>query len=477
MTDVDNLLVIDTGTSSMRAVLFNSNGKICSESSIEYKPDFHQDGWVEQNPEIWISSLSRVVRKVLADSSATESVAAIALTTARSSLIAVDGTGRPLLPAIMWQDRRCAALCHEFQTHYGHEIYNRTGLRVNTVVSAPKMVWLKKNNPSLYRKAAKLVGIHEYLLYYLTGEFVTDYSFGSRTLLMNLESCSWDSELLELFDLSIEKLCTLVPPGTVCGYLQSQVAGLLGLPEGIPVLTAGGDQQCAAAGRGAFEPGRVVVNTGTGAYLVRTLDKPVLDSGMGLFCNASVFSGQYVLEASILAAGSIYNWFCSLFNREEGEMKQLFRRIDNEIASSVPGSHGLLMIPSMAGKGSPVWDSNASGAFLNLTLGTSRGDMARAILEGLACELRENLELMRKISGLEKSICSSGGMSGFHAYNQMLADAFDENVLVWKGQQATALGAWVVAAGALKFYSSPGKAWNRAVQEKEKDNGESMAKF
>lgn len=207
----------------------------------------------------------------------------------------------------MWQDTRTRALCAAMA---GDEslVYSRAGLKITPVFSAIKMRWLREEAPEVYRRAAKLLGIQDYVLHILTGEFRTDRSLASRTNLLNLESLDWDDDLLRLFGVERSKLCDLIDPGLSAGSLDLYLASMAGLPAGIPVVSAGGDQQCGAVGLGAIGTERIVANTGTASYLLGHSPRPVLDTKMRTGCNVSAQPGLYLVEASVISTGSVYRW-------------------------------------------------------------------------------------------------------------------------------------------------------------------------
>lgn len=461
----ESILVIDTGTSGMKAVLFDGRGGILRSSSRNYSPEFSADGRVEQDADIWIKGLNTVASECL---DGLPSPRAVALTSARSSLIPVDHRGNALSKALMWLDKRSEAICHELKSEDSF-VYSTTGMALNTISSASKMTWIRREAPEIYAKASKLVCIQDFLIHYLCGCFVTDHSFGNRSLLMDLKDRRWSPDLLKLFNVEEVKLCELIPPGSLCGRVKANASSSCGIPTGTPVYSAGGDQQCAAIGEGVLVPKKVSVNIGTGAYIIRSTGLPVLDPGRGLFCNVASVDNQYIIEATVPAAGSLYNWICNLFGSYAEEGRGLYRRIDKAISKSPRGARGVIAIPSFSGRGSPAWDAAAKGCFLNLSLSTTSGDLARALLEGIAGELKDNIDLMRNLAGKESSIRTSGGLSGFSLFNQMLADSFNAALRWRQNKESTALGAWIVTAKSLGFFANLEEAYNQAQSGKSEE--------
>jgi len=465
------ILAIDTGTTSIRGVLFDMKGTTIGMVQVDNPPVYYPDGRVEQDPLAWRRALTHILTtsSALAQKAARE-IAAISLTSQRSSVIAVSRDGEPLFPAIMWQDIRTASRCTDMVEHK-HLVYARTGLPISPVFSAIKMKWLKEEQPDVYQRSHKLIGIQDYLIHLLTGRFVTDRSLASRTNLFNLDTMDWDDELIELFGIEKNRLCDLVNPGQAVGGLSQGLAAQTGLTAGIPVISAGGDQQCAALGMGLLSLDGVVANTGTGSYVIGYADRPIHDPQMRLFCNVSAVPGMYVLEAAGLTAGVIYRWFTEQFYQTEpapdagtgaDACADRYDRINAEASAAAPGSGGLVFLPYFKGSGAPAWNPDAKGTFYGLTLSTTRGDMARAILEGIVADMAENLSLIESLSGPKHTVIAAGGLTRLPEYNRIQANLFGRPVTCASESEATALGAFISAAVSLGLYPSHAAAFSAA---------------
>ncbi len=448
------IITVDIGTTSSRACLYDACGQVLHMAQRENLPVFFDDGRVEQDPQQWLQVLLETLTSC-ADAARTQDVEplCIAVTASRSSVIPVDSTGTALHPAIMWQDRRSADMA-QAMGDANALVYGKTGLKISPVFSAVKMRWLRHHRPDLWSRTHKLLGIQDWAIHLLTGRFVTDHSFGSRTNLLNLETRRWDAELLDLFEVPEAMLCELVAPGSVVGGLTRALATATALPSGLPVVSAAGDQQCAALGLGLFSGARAVSNAGTGSYLIGHSDRPALDAGMRLACNVSGLPGAYIVEASVLTSGTIYRWFRESVCQNDGAAGVTFEQLNVEAASAVAGCNGLLALPHFKGSGSPYWDPQARGVFFNLTLGSSRGDMARAILEGIAIEMKASLELVETLCGAVESVSVSGGLCKSELFNQIQSDVFERPVRRLGSSEATSLGAWIAAAVAIGLETS-----------------------
>lgn len=471
------ILAIDTGTTSIRGVLFDTTGTNIGMVQVDNPPVYYPDGRVEQDPRAWRRALSHILTASAAQAQqASRAIAAISLTSQRSSVIAVSKEGEPLFPALMWQDVRTASRCTDMAEHK-QLVYARTGLPISPVFSAIKMQWLKEEQPDVYQRSYKLIGIQDYLIHSLTGRFVTDRSLASRTNLFNLDTRDWDDELIKLFGIEKNRLCDLVNPGQAVGSLSPEVAAQTGLTAGIPVISAGGDQQCAALGMGLLSLDGVVANTGTGSYVIGYADRPIHDPQMRLFCNVAAVPGMYVLEAASLTAGVIYRWFTEQFYQAEpaagaaastgagtsaAVCADRYDRINAEASAAAPGSGGLLFLPYFKGSGAPAWNPDAKGTFYGLTLSTTRGDMARAILEGIVADMAENLSLIESLSGPKHTVIAAGGLTRLPEYNRIQANLFGRPVTCASESEATALGAFISAAVSLGLYPSHAAAFSAA---------------
>lgn len=453
------IAVIDTGTTHMKLVLFDAQGAVRFQHAASTAPRYFDDGRVEQDPQRWHDALTLLLRAG-AQFLASQKLAleALALTSQRSSVIAVDAAGNALSPTIMWQDTRSQALCDSL-ADASERVQQITGLPISPVFSAAKMLWLKQQDTECYQRAAKLVGIHDFLLHKLTGHFCTDYSLASRTNLFNLRTQRWDQELLALFQLDEAKLCSLLPPGSVVGGLLADIAAQVGLPAGIPVISAGGDQQCCALGMGQFAPDRVIVNVGTGAYVMGitdTLNTPGRNSDF--IYNHAALPGKYVIEGALLSASCAYDWFNRTFYQADND----YHIINQEVMAAAPGGGGLVLSPFFKGKVLKGNDTQSHAGkdkafFYDMTLHHTRGDFARAILEGIVHELHHHIQAMTPQVGEISAIYTAGGITQFDTFNQIQADIYNRPVIAVHSN-ATAAGAWISAAVTLQRYGDYAQA-------------------
>lgn len=457
----DNLLVIDTGTSSMRGILTDAQGRMLHTVQFSNFMNIEEDGIAEQDSSSFRSCLTRICTHMSEECHRRNlTLSAVCFTSQRSSVLPLDGEGQPLGKVCMWYDKRALDCCHQLDTDSLKTIHRISGLRATPVLSAPKMLWLKQNQEEIYRSSFKLVGIHDYLLYLCTGRFVTDLSLASRTCLLDIRKQAFSDELLDLFGLDASKLCDLILPGETAGYVTAKFSGQTGLPMGLPVISSGGDQQCSLLGQSVISPGDIGITAGTGAYVAALSDAPLLDGRMRIQTTLSVLPGKFILETNSMAAGSVYQWMADTFYPEATG----FDEINRQILQSPPGAGGLIMLPDLAGKGCPEWNFSARGSFHHIGFQHKRPDFSRAALEGICAEIKECVDAIGEVIPPGKSVTSAGGLSNFTEYNQILADMLARPVCGSPIRETTSVGAWAVAAAGLSMYADAAEAINCHTQ-------------
>jgi len=456
-----HILVIDVGTSSMRGVLFTHDGKPLAEKQVFYQVTYKENSWAEQEPSDWENALYNITKEITGIAAEKHwDIDAITVTAQRSSVIPIDDNKSPLCNAIMWQDKRTNEICERLNP-YNRKIFSLCGSRVNPVFSASKMTWIRENRQGIYGKTYKFLVIPDYLVYLMTGELCTDYTYGSRSLLMNIHTHEWDQELLDMFCVERNKLCDLVEPGSICGRTTEKFAKLTGCQEGIPVITAGGDQQCGAIGQGVVKNGVLSVTAGTGGFLVTATDGVPENLEQDVICNFSSIENQYILESSILTCCSAFDWF-----RREFYDGYSYEELNKTIENVPPGSNGCLCLPYFQGRSTPDWNNMAKAVFANITLATSKADMLRGLFEAIAYEIGNGIDVMGKYLSIS-DIYVNGGLTNNDVFNRIQCCVYGKKIIRRGKADATARGALMVAAKTMGVYKSVEEAFNQIGQNDE----------
>ena len=459
-----SLISLDIGTSGMRAVIYGKNGHKGKSAYYEYYTYFPQEGYVEQDPETWRDTAIKCLKdvaQVFRDFG--EAPEAITVTSQRSSLIPMKD-GKALHPAIMWQDKRTLGQCADLIEKYTLEgLYRLTGLRTNPYFVLPKILWLRDNKPEIYHAAEKFIGVQDYVVYCLTGEYRTDHSQACRTMLMNIETFEWEPELLEIAGITEDRLPDLLAPGSIAGTITPEIEALTGIDAGVPVILAGGDQQNAAVALGVLKPGRAEANTGTGSFVISALDRPVFDEKARVLCQASAIAGQWIMEAGIFNTGATYRWFKERFCQDLDGVDNVYGHLNDEAASSDVGANGVLMIPHFEGSAAPYWNPFAKGLFFNLSLKTTRGDMIRALMEGIAIEINDDISLIEELTGKIDRVSVAGGMVRSDLFCDIQSYIFDKEVARYKNSEASSLGAAMIAYVTLGYYRNIEEAYEKML--------------
>jgi glycerol kinase len=441
------ILALDQGTTSSRAILFDTQGKLRYSAQEEFRQIFPKPGWVEHDAmEIWDCQLG-VARKVLQDAGIQASqVAAIGITNQRETTVVWDReTGQPIHHAIVWQDRRTAAFCDTLKERgLEDHVRSQTGLVLDAYFSGTKVHWLLENVAgarALAEEGRLLFGtIDTWLIWKLTGGKVhaTDYSNASRTLLYNIRELRWDDTMLQELTIPSSMLPEVRDSS---GDFGTTLSEFLGAP--IQIGGVAGDQQAAMFGQACFQPGIAKNTYGTGCFmLMHTGDQPVFSNSGMLTTIAWGLNGhlEYALEGSIFIAGAAIQWL-----RDGLEMIQTSPESE-EYAKQVDHTDGVYVVPAFAGLGAPYWDMYARGAIFGLTRGTTKAHLIRATLESLAYQTRDVLEAMQEDAELPlEKLRVDGGASANDLLMQFQADILQTRVERPKIVETTALGAAYLA--------------------------------
>ncbi len=450
------ILSLDAGTTSSRAIVFNRKGEICSLAQKEFTQIFPQSGWVEHDPhEIWSSQAAVTAEAITKIGINGKNIAAIGITNQRETTIVWDrATGEPIYNAIVWQDRRTAEYCDSLKSEGKVEyIQQKTGLIIDAYFSATKVRWILNNVKGARERAERgelaFGTVDTWLVWQLTrGEkHITDVSNASRTMLYNIYSLEWDTELLALFDIPLSMMPEVCSSSEIYGHTKTTI-----FASKVPIAGIAGDQQAALFGQMCVEPGMTKNTYGTGCFiLMNTGDKPVR-SDNNLITTIGWKIGDkttYALEGSIFVAGAIVQWL-----RDGLGIIKSSEEIE-KLAASVADNGDVYFVPALTGLGAPHWDQYARGTIVGISRGTTAGHIARAALEGIAYQSMDVINAMTLDAGVGlKELRVDGGAANNNLLMQFQADLLGQNVIRSQTTETTALGAGYLAGLAVGFWES-----------------------
>lgn len=453
-----HVLALDLGTTGTRSVLFNAAGNMIGYAYEEWGSIHPSPAEVEQDATTWWRATRETILRVLDRTGIhPKDIDAVAVTNQRETIVPVDKSGVPLANAIVWQDRRTTKReCPIIRERLGEDlVYKLTGLTIDPYFSASKILWFKRNRPKVHAATAKYLLVHDFIVHRLIGEFYSDPSNASRTMLYDINRRDWCDEILDGLEIDVDMLPDVIPSGEIIGEIGSETDS--GLASGTKVIAGGGDQQCAALGVGVTGEGRVKCTMGTGTFLVAHSDTVQLDPGKRVICSCSVLGRTHVVEASMFSTGSLLRWArdtigkkeCDIAERED---KSPYAIIDDLASKSPAGANGLLFLPFIVGAGAPYWNPDARGTLFGIAAGHGRGDIYRAIMEATSFDVNQNIEVFREMGLQVDELRLTGGGSRSSIWNQILANACNVPCLKPSFEQATAVGVALLAATGAGLY-------------------------
>lgn len=426
-----SILAIDQGTSGTKAVVVAADGTVLALAEVAVHPAYPAPGAVEQDPAELLASVLEAGQRAVAEAGAP--VAAVALANQGETVLAWDReTGEPLTTAVVWQDSRAQEVCDELRPH-ADVVAARTGLVLDPYFSAPKMAWVRRH----LTRDGVVTTTDAWLVHRLTGAFVTDVTTASRSLVLDLDAVTWDDELLELFGLRGEALPRLV----ACDEVVGSTAAFGG---DLPVAGLVVDQQAALLAQGCLEVGDAKCTYGTGAFLLANVGALAPRSGHGLTTSVAWRTREgtrYCLDGQVFTAASAVRWLTGL------GLVDSAGALDSTAA---PDSDGVAFVPALAGLAAPWWRPDARAAFTGLTLASSRGHLVRAVLEGVAAQVADLVDVVGRDAGAPvTSLRVDGGLTRSAVLMQAQADLLQVPVEVYPSAHATPLGAAALARLAL----------------------------
>jgi xylulokinase len=475
---VAKLLAIDLGTSAVKVLITTQKGDVLGQGSAEYPILRPRQDWAEQSPASWWQATVKAVKMALAENDAVPAtISAIGLSGQMHGTVLLDDAGRSITPAVIWLDRRSRRQVAEITDIFGAErLVQVAGSPIATGFQAATIRWFKQEAPDLWSRVAMILTPKDYLRWRLTNRFQTEPSDGSGTLLFDIRLRNWSTDLLQVLDIEAARLPPVATPETVAGNLGRQAAVELGLATGIPIIVGAADTACALIGAGVVDARSLLIALGTGGQIIQPAStyQPDASGRIHTFCSAlrpgSDRAGWYQM-AAILTAGMALRWL----------RKQVFGLSDQAAYGQMMvlaeetqvGAGGLLFLPYLAGERTPHMDPKARGLFLGLTAAHGRGELIRAVMEGVVLACYDAYGVLEKFSDQPEGIIVAGGASRNKLWHQIVSDVFDLPVRPLVITQQSAYGAAIVAGAGIGLFDLKDAAqkWARYGPVVEPDPG------
>jgi xylulokinase len=449
------LLGLDVGTTGAKALAVTPEGRVAAEATAPYPLLTPRPGWSEQRPEDWLEACRTVLGRVASD--ANGEVAALGLTGQMHGSVFLDSSGRVVRPALLWNDQRTHRQAAAITSRIGaRRLLEITGNAALTGFQAPKLLWLREEEPAAYDRVSTVLLPKDYVRLWLTGERLTDASDASGTLLLDLRRRAWSTELLDRLELPREWFPTVLESPEPAGRLRAEVAAELGLPAGTKVAAGAGDNAAAAVGTGIVREELVSSSIGTSGVVFAHTDLPRPDPSGRLHAFCHAVPGAYHLMGVTLSAGGSLRWWRDLLVEVAGELD--YGQLADLAARVPPGSEGLLFLPYLSGERTPHLDPFASGAYFGLTTAHGVGHLTRALMEGVVFSLRESLDLMTGVGVKVQEVRATGGGARHRLWRQLQADVYGRQVRRPVAEEGPAYGAALLAGVAAGVYRDVAEA-------------------
>jgi xylulokinase len=463
------LLGIDVGTSSVKAVLIDERGNIHAVGQAEYPLHHIKPAWVEQDPEDWWKGTCKAIKEALSSiPHGADMVFGLAVSCQAPALLALDHSGKPLRPSMIWMDRRAEAETNQLTKLFGaDQIHRITGNRPDAFYVAERLLWLKNNEPEILKRTWKFVQVNGYINYRLTGQLTLDKSNAALLQLRDYPKEEWSETLCSVCGVDPSQFPDVVAAHFIQGNVTLQASEATGLKVGTPVMAGTVDSASAALEVGVVEPGIAAEMTGTSTVVILPNDKGLTEPAFIAMPHA--LPGMHLLLGAMVSSGGCLRWFRDQFGQQEiqsaSEHKvDAFDLLTRQAADVKQGSDGVIFLPYMMGERSPLWHTNARGVFFGLSLATPRAAMVRSILEGTAFSLHHNIEVAKQAGVEVREVRSVGGCSRSDLWNHIKADVLGIPLLLPRTSVGSPFGAAVIAGMGVGMFPDIRKSLSEMVQ-------------
>lgn len=450
---MDYLLGLDIGTSGVKALLISVEGKIISSKTESYPLATPHSGWAEQSPYDWWEATVKVIEEVVSSTPiGSTQIKGISLSGQMHSSVFLDEKMEVIRPAILWSDTRTSEQCKEIYTKVGglNQLIDYVSNPALEGFTAPKILWLKENEPENYQKVKYILLAKDYIRYRLTGELFTEVSDAAGTLLFEVIKKRWSTGLLEKLEIDPDLLPPILNSFDLAGRITKPIAEKTGLKFGTPLVAGGADNACGAVGSGIIQEGRVMVSIGSSGVVLAQTDNPQADQGGRIHLFNHACPNSWYMMGVMLSAGMSYEWLeKKLFNNslDYPKLDQLAEEIE-------PGSEGLLFLPYLYGERTPHNDANARGVYFGISGKHDQRHFTRSVLEGVTFALKDSLELIKDKGVKVKEIRAIGGGAKSSVWQQILADILGKEINLLNVEEGPAFGAALIAGVGVGVYGS-----------------------
>lgn len=457
---MDYLLGVDLGTSGTKTVLFDTEGREVASQTVEYPLYQPRNGWAEQDPEDWWNAAAATIRGVLEKSGVNPGdVRGLGISGQMHGLVLTDAQGNPLGRSLIWCDGRTQRECEEITQAVGEKrLIEISANPALTGFTAGKILWVRRHEPELFKRARWALLPKDYVRMRLTGVFAQEISDASGTNLLDVPARRWSAEIMEKLELSMALLPPLVESCEAAGTITPEAAALTGLRAGTVVAGGAGDNMAAAIGTGVASSGKAFTTIGTSGVVFAHSDTVSIDPQGRVHTFCAAVPGAYTNMSCTLAAGLSLHWYRDQFCQAECQAARemdtdAYVLMNQEAAQSPIGANRLLFLPYLMGERSPLLDADARGAFIGLSAIHTRRDLLRAVMEGVMYSQRQNLDILRGMGVTPRSMLACGGGARSPFWRQMMADVFGMPVMTVQNAESPALGAAILAGVAAGVFA------------------------
>ncbi|MDF2725075.1 MAG: xylulokinase [Paenibacillus sp.] len=440
---------VDLGTSAVKALLIDREGRVCAEASEAYPLIQELPGHSEQDPELWVSGTIEALRRLVAQSGVQAAeIGGMSFSGQMHGLVLLDAANKVLRPAILWNDTRTTEQCRDIERRLKGRLLAVARNRALEGFTLPKLLWVKRHEPELFAKAAVFMLPKDYLRYRLTGQIASEYSDAAGTLLLDVAGRRWSAEIADAVGIPLSLCPPLIGSGDAAGTLAPDIAGRTGLPATLGVFAGGADNACGAIGAGILSPGEAMCSIGTSGVVLAYADGAADYGGRLHLFNHGKPDACYAMGVT-LAAGYSLTWFKDTFAPDV-----TFDALLSALATIPPGAGGLLFTPYLVGERTPHADASIRASFIGMDGSHCLPHFTRAVVEGITFSLKQSLELLRSAGHDIRSLVSIGGGARNEHWLQMQADIFGADIHRLESEQGPALGAAMLAAVGCGFFAT-----------------------